>query len=254
MPPQLAARDHRNLVERQFSQPNLQGPDMKRGVSFFLIAFLVVAANGCLAQKASPTDKKTLTPTAEAPKAAAEPLDPQLVIKMADDYFNAAQVMTADFVQVGVDGRRSEGKLYVAKPGRLRFEYAQPATMEIIADGTTVAIRDRKLQTQQLYFISQTPLKFLLKEDLNLKRDVKVVDVTSDPHSTTITVEDGSTFGGTSRIKLNFDSKTFSLKLWEVTDPQGYQTLVTLHNIDLKSIPDRNLFRIPSDSIWPTQN
>jgi outer membrane lipoprotein-sorting protein len=228
---------------------------MKRGIGFFLSAWLVVAASGaCLAQKAAPTEKKFLSPAAEAPKAASEPIDPQVAIQMADDYFNAAQVMTADFVQVGVDGRRSEGKLFVAKPGRLRFEYAQPATMEIIADGTTVAIRDRKLQTQQLYFISQTPLKFLLKEELNLKRDVKVVDVASDPRSTTITVEDGSTFGGTSRIKLNFDSKTFSLKQWEVTDPQGYQTLVTLHNIDIKSVPDRNLFRIPSDSIWPSQN
>lgn len=228
---------------------------MKRGMGLFLSAVLVVAGNVvCLAQKAAPTEKKTPATAVDAPKPASEPLDLQVAIQMADDYFNAAQVMTADFVQVGVDGRRSEGKLYVAKPGRLRFEYAQPATMEIIADGTTVAIRDRKLQTQQLYFISQTPLKFLLKEELNLKRDVKVVDVASDPRSTTITVEDGSTFGGTSRIKLNFDSKTFSLKQWEVTDPQGYQTLVTLHNIDLRSVPDRNLFRIPSDSIWPSQN
>jgi outer membrane lipoprotein-sorting protein len=228
---------------------------MKRGIAFFMSALIVVAANGvCLAQKTPQTEKKAVIPAPEPPNAASEPLDSQLAIQMADDYFNAAQVMTADFVQVGVDGRRSEGKLYVAKPGRLRFEYAQPATMEIIADGSTVAIRDRKLQTQQLYFISQTPLKFLLKEELNLKRDVKVVDVASDPRSTTITVEDGSTFGGTSRIKLNFDSRTFSLKQWEVTDPQGYQTLVTLHNVDLKSVPDRNLFRIPSDSIWPSQN
>lgn len=228
---------------------------MKRGIAISLGALLIViACTASQAQKAAPPEKKVPAKIVEEPKETATTIDPQIAIQMADDYFNSAQVMTADFVQVGVDGRRSEGKLYVAKPGRLRFEYARPASMEIIADGTTVAIRDRKLKTQQLYFISQTPLKFLLKQELDLKRDVKVLDVTSDPRSTTIAVEDSTTFGGTSKIKLNFDSKTFSLKQWEVTDPQGYQTLVTLHNIDLKSIPDPTLFRIPSDSIWPSPN
>jgi outer membrane lipoprotein-sorting protein len=126
--------------------------------------------------------------------------------------------------------------------------------MEIIADGLSVAIRDRKLQTQEIYFIGETPLKFFVKKEIELKKDTKILDVNSDNKSTTITVEDSATFGGTSKIKLNFDSKTFSLKQWEVTDPQGYQTLITLHNIDLKSIPDRALFQIPSDNGFPSQN
>ena len=44
--------------------------------------------------------------------------------------------MIGDFVQIGPDGRKSEGKLYVQRPGKIRFEYAQPATMEIVSDGT----------------------------------------------------------------------------------------------------------------------
>jgi outer membrane lipoprotein-sorting protein len=227
---------------------------MNRGLGYIFALLLFVTANSVSeAQKLSSPEKKTL-PKQEESKMAPEGLDPQIAIQMADDYFNAAKFMTADFVQVGVDGRRAEGKLYVSKPGKLRFEYAQPATMEIIADGVSVAIRDRKLQTQQIYFIGQTPLKFLLQEHLKLKRDVKIIDVASDSRSTTITIEDTATFGGTSKIKLAFDNKNFALKQWEVTDPQGYQTLVTLHNIDLKSIPDSGLFRIPSNDIWPSQN
>ncbi len=227
---------------------------MNRGLGYFLAFLLFVMSSGASqAQKASAPEKKT-PPKQENSKAAPEGLDPQIAIQMADDYFNAAKFMTADFVQVGVDGRRAEGKLYVSKPGKLRFEYAQPATMEIIADGVSVAIRDRKLQTQQIYFIGQTPLKFLLQEHLKLKRDVKITNVSSNTNSTIITLEDTATFGGTSKIKLAFDNKNFSLKQWEVTDPQGYQTLVTLHNIDLKSVPDNGLFRIPSNEIWPSQN
>ena len=126
--------------------------------------------------------------------------------------------------------------------------------MEIIADGSMVAIRDRQLQNQETYMLSQTPLKFLLKADINLAKDVKIISVTSDSTGTIITVEDSTTFGGVSRIRLKFDTASFSLKQWEVTDPQGYVTLVTLNNIDLKSVPERGLFRIPSDGGWPSPN
>ena len=85
--------------------------------------------------------------------------------------------MTADFVQIGGDGKRSEGKLHVQRAGRVRFEYAQPATMEVVADGAQVAVRDRKLNTQDLYFIDQTPLKFLMKEKIDLEKDVDVEEV-----------------------------------------------------------------------------
>ena len=152
--------------------------------------------------------------------------------------------MTADFVQIGGDGKRSEGKLYVQRAGRVRFEYAQPATMEVVADGVQVAVRDRKLATQDLYFISQTPLKFLMKEKIDLEKDVTVQDVATDDSGITIFIEDKATFGGTSHVRLIFDPKTFKLKQWQVKDPQGYETLISLFNIDQTKTPDAELFKI----------
>ena len=154
-------------------------------------------------------------------------------IQKANAWFNAAQTMVGDFVQIGPDGRKSEGKIYVQRPGKLRFEYAQPATMEIVADGTSVIIRDRKLATQDTYFLAQTPLKFLLKDNIDLNKDVRVQAVTGDGATTSISVEDKATFGGTSHIRLTFDTKTSALTQWIVTDPQGYDTKVSLYNLDL---------------------
>jgi outer membrane lipoprotein-sorting protein len=185
---------------------------------------------------------KAVAATAPAPNP--PPFDPYAAIAKANAYFNNASTMVGDFVQVGADGRRSEGKLYVQRPGRLRFEYARPASLEVVADGEKVAIRDRKLSTQDLYFIQQTPLKFLLKEQINLSKDTKVLDVTNDPNNTTILIEDGTTLGGTSKIRLMFDPLTFQLKQWLVTDPQGYDTLVSLYNVDFKEKPDPSLFTI----------
>jgi outer membrane lipoprotein-sorting protein len=177
------------------------------------------------------------------------PIDPAVAVQKANAYFNSATSMVADFVQISGD-RRSEGKIYVQKPGKLRFEYADPATLDIIADGSTVAILDRKDRSDpEFYFIWQTPLKFLLKDQIDLSKDVSVVDVASDPDTVTITVEDKLTFGGTSRIKLMFDTAQFQLKQWEVTDPQGNETLVSLFNVDFTDTPDPDLFKITENRL-----
>jgi outer membrane lipoprotein-sorting protein len=173
-----------------------------------------------------------------------KPMERGEAVKRADAFFNSSPVMTADFVQIGADGKRSEGKLYVQRAGRVRFEYAQPATMEVVADGVQVAVRDRKLNTQDLYFIAQTPLKFLMKEKIDLEKDVTVQDVTTDDAGVTIFIEDKVTFGGTSHLRLIFDPKNFTLKQWQVKDPQGYETLISLFNIDQTKTPDPELFKI----------
>ena len=170
--------------------------------------------------------------------------DAAAIVQKANAWFNSNPTLIGDFNQIGADGRRTTGKLYVQKPGRLRFEYASPATLEIVADGTSVAVRDRKLATQDEYFISQTPLKFLLKSQIDISQDTKILDVSNTATGSVISIEDKATFGGTSRIKLVFDPVTFALKQWTVLDPQGFETLVTLANLDLKKKPSADLFKI----------
>ncbi len=174
-------------------------------------------------------------------------MDAANAVEHANAWFNANPTLIADFVQIGADGKRTQGRLSVLKPGRLRFEYASPATLEIVADGTSVAVRDRRLATQDVYFISQTPLKFLLKEKIEIARDTKILGVTMDPKAISILIEDRATFGGVSRINLVFDAQTSALKQWTVIDPQGYETQVMLSNLDLKTRPSADLFKINTD-------
>lgn len=206
---------------------------------------------------ADPAAQKAAKPAAQAPAPAMAgatiaptPPEPEKsltraeAVKRANAFFNASPVMTADFVQIGGDGKRSEGRLHVQRAGRVRFEYAQPATMEVVADGAQVAVRDRKLNTQDLYFITQTPLKFLMKDKIDLEKDVTLEDVKIEDSGVTIFIEDKATFGGTSHVRLIFDPKTFKLKQWQVKDPQGYETLISIFNIDQAKIPDAALFKI----------
>ncbi len=202
----------------------------------------------------APTPEAQPSKPVDGPPAPFVPLDPAVAIQKANAYFNKTATMIADFVQLGSDGRRAEGRIFVQKPGRLRFEYAAPATLDVIADGTTVVVVDRKVNSVQQYFIWQTPLKFLLKDNIDLNRDVQVLNVTSDPDTVSILVEDKQVFGGTTYIKLMFDTATFTLKQWEVTDPQGYETLVSLFNQDFTKKPDPALFQIYQNASSNTNN
>jgi outer membrane lipoprotein-sorting protein len=170
--------------------------------------------------------------------------DPATLLAQANAYFNGINTLTGSFMQIGADGRRIGGKLTLAKPGRLRFDYDQPSPLEVVADGTSVAVRDRKLNTQDLYFITQTPLKFLLREKIDLARDLTVTDVANDPGGVRISLEDRATLGGTSKIQLFFDSEMKTLSQWRITDPQGYITTVTLSNLQKGKSVDGSLFFI----------
>ncbi|MCA1999365.1 MAG: outer membrane lipoprotein carrier protein LolA [Hyphomicrobiales bacterium] len=159
-------------------------------------------------------------------------------------YFNAMRGLRADFVQISPDGRRFGGVLHLLRPGRMRFEYNPPATLEIVSDGRSVAIRDRKLNTQDLYLIGQTPLKFLLQPKIDIAKDAKVIDLRRAGAEILLDIEDRGTIGGTSKIRVVFDGESHALKEWTVTDPQGATTRVMLSNLNLAALPDKALFVI----------
>jgi outer membrane lipoprotein-sorting protein len=168
----------------------------------------------------------------------------QQLVGRVSAYLSSVRLMSGDFVQVGPDGRKTEGQFYIQKPGRVRFEYQAPSPIELIADGQSVVVRDRKLATQDLYPLSQTPLRFLVADQIDLLRDTTVVGVTSDDVFNTVIIEEKQVIGGTHRLMLMFGAKDLQLRQWTVTDPQGYDTTVAIYNVDSKKTPKPELFVI----------
>jgi outer membrane lipoprotein-sorting protein len=159
-------------------------------------------------------------------------------------YLSSLQTLVGNFVQVGPDGNKTKGDFYIQKPGKVRFEYEPPSPIDIIADGSSVAVRDRKLATQDIYPLSQTPLRYLLSDRIDLLKDTNVVSVTADNLFVSITIEEKQALIGTSRLMLMIGAKDGQLKQWTVTDPQGYDTTVAVYNLDANKKVDSSLFKI----------
>jgi outer membrane lipoprotein-sorting protein len=159
-------------------------------------------------------------------------------------YLSSLQTLVGNFVQVGPDGTKLKGDFYIQKPGKVRFEYDAPSPIAIIADGSSLAVRDTKLATQDIYPLSQTPLRFLLSDRIDLLKDTNVVSVTADDLFISVTIEEKQALIGTSRLMLMVGAKDGQLKQWTVTDPQGYDTTVAVYNVDTSKKVDPSLFKI----------
>jgi outer membrane lipoprotein-sorting protein len=188
-------------------------------------------------QPAPPAAATVTAPTAFNPAQRAQ-------VDKVSAYLSSVQQLVGNFVQVGPDGSRVKGDFYMQKPGKVRFEYDPPSPIEIIADGQSVVVRDRKLATQDLYPLSQTPLRFLLSGRIDLLRETNVVAVRSDDVYVTVIIEEKQPVIGTSRLMMMMGAKDYALKQWTVTDPQGYDTTVAVSNLDTSKRPDPGLFRI----------
>jgi outer membrane lipoprotein-sorting protein len=191
-----------------------------------------------------PFDLRNVTGALHPGEATAFDAKQRALIDRVSNYLTNVQTLVGDFVQVGPDGNRTEGQFYIQKPGRVRFEYSPPAKIDIIADGQSVVVRDRELATQDVYPLSQTPLRFLLSDQIDLLKDTNVVSVSADDVFVTVVIEEKQAIVGTNRLMLMFGAKDFQLRQWTVTDSQGYDTTVAVYNLDSTKKPDPSMFKI----------
>ncbi len=143
---------------------------MIRLLSRFGFAALAVFIAGA-ALAAPPSSSMPSRPAASLDR------DQRTQLEKINGYFNSITNLSGKFVQVGPDGNKTEGDFYMLKPGKVRFEYDEPSPIELISDGDAFAFRDRKLATQDIYPLSQTPLRFLLSDRLDLLKVTNFIDV-----------------------------------------------------------------------------
>ena len=214
-----------------------------------VVATVALVLSAVIASATAQTVPVTPTGTAAAaPQGSTDSEAKQrALVERINGYLSNIQTLVGDFVQVGPDGARTEGQFFIQKPGKVRFEYKPPSRVDVIADGQSVVVRDRKLATQDLYPLSQTPLRYLLSDRIDLGHDTNLVSVAVDDVFVTLVIEEKQ-FVGTNRLVLMFGAKDLQLRQWTVTDPQGYDTTVAVYNLDTKKKPDPDLFKINYDN------
>src|SRR5262245_7808690 len=164
-------------------------------------------------------------------------------VKEVANYIQGFKTLQGEFTQVCSKGNVSKGVFVISKPGKMRFEYAAPNPFIIISDGTWVTIKNRSKDKAEEYPLSQTPLRLVLDDDIDLLKEANILEVEIKDGFTTITLQDRKkTVPG--HLILVYDETKKALQQWVVVDGQGRRTTVSLENIVAGGNPDPKLFKI----------
>ncbi len=171
------------------------------------------------------------------------------IVKKVNGYFNALGDMKGDFIQTTQDQKAMKGKFMVKRPGRFRFDYARPSRQIIISDGEYLAIQDLDLNNEDRVSLDQTPFRLLLRKDVDLIRDAKIVEVQESDDQLVLALTDKSP-DAPGKIKLLLTTKPeVELKEWVTTDAQGLDTKVELSQVTKGETLDAKLFKIEAVSL-----
>ena len=153
------------------------------------------------------------------------------IVNKVSGYFADLSTLKGSFVQIGADNKRMRGKFYVKRPGRFRFDYARPSRQIVISDGRYLAIQDLDLNNEDRVALDETPFRLLLRTDVNLVRDARIVEVQEAEDLLVVTLEDKSP-DTPGRIKLYLATKPMlELKEWVTRDAQGLDTRVEVSDL-----------------------
>jgi outer membrane lipoprotein-sorting protein len=169
----------------------------------------------------------------------------KLPLNTISSYLNDLRTAEGTFTQINDDGTVDTGKIYIKRPGKMRFEYNAPNSGLVVASANAVYILDSKSnQSPETYPLRRTPLSLILARNVNLAQANMVVGHDFDGTATVVTAQDPKNpeYGN---IQLKFTGNPVELRQWVINDSGGGQTTVVLAELKTGGSLSNRLFDVP---------
>ena len=174
---------------------------------------------------------------------AAKPVGDAKDIQRVEEYLTNLYSIVADFNQVDAGGGVAEGKFYLKKPGKMRWEYKPPTPILLVSNGKVMTYYDSELDQVNYIAFDDTLAGFLAQEKITLtSKSAQLVDFVAKEGVIRATIvqrqkpDEGS-------LTLEFSDKPLQLKQMVVTDARGQRTNIQLQNATYgENLPD-SLFK-----------
>lgn len=162
-------------------------------------------------------------------------------IARVEAYLNNIRTLRADFIQTASSGGFAEGRFYLRRPGRLRFDYSPAGTLQMFADGFWLIYVDHELEQITHIPLSDTPAGVLIDDDVKLSGKFRVTRIERGPAILRVhLVRSEEADAGT--LVLMLSDRPLALRQWTVIDAKGIATRVTLVNPEFNVAIDDRVF------------
>src|SRR5258706_13408347 len=162
-------------------------------------------------------------------------------LERVSTYLNSIRTLKGRFVQIDPNGGFEQGEFYLAKPGRMRFEYHPPDPLLIVSDGDTVAVKNSKLKTVDRYPLTDTPLDLILGDKIDLNHNLALTGMSEQQGTLVIHARSASSHAQ-GDISIAFAEQPLELRQWTVVDAQGLTTTVALSDVQVGAELPGSLF------------
>jgi outer membrane lipoprotein-sorting protein len=152
------------------------------------------------------------------------------VVAQAQAYLQGLTSAQGNFVETS-GAQRREGRFWIQRPGKMRFEYTNPAGLLVVSDGSNVKRYDPRLNVFRQVPLGSTPLSTFLARTVRLDQGVRIDRVTRMASGAfAITARDNRRPNDGSVI-LSFAGSPLRLHEWTITDAQGGRTRTQLTSL-----------------------
>lgn len=180
--------------------------------------------------------------------------DDRTVLQQAQTYLQGLTSAQGDFVETGPGGQVRRGKFWLQRPGRMRFEYTDPAGLLVVSNGSNVMRYDPRLEVFRQVPLSQTPLSTFLAREVRLDQGVRIDRVTRMASGAYAITARDSRRPNDGQVILAFAGNPVRLQEWTITDAQGARTRTQLTT--LRDAPGlaASLFQLRDPTRRPGRN
>ena len=153
-------------------------------------------------------------------------------------FFQEFKTLRADFSQVVMDENlvpleESDGRLWIARPGRFRWNYHPPFAQQIVADGVRIWIYDIDLEQvtvrDQRSMLEGTPASLLAGQG-DLGTDYVIQDLGQQGSVVWVSLQPKVSNGGFAEVQLGFQNDT--LRLIQLLDHLDQITRIVLSHVE----------------------
>jgi outer membrane lipoprotein-sorting protein len=183
-----------------------------------------------------------LSPVADGAPAPAAALSSQDTadLQRITAYLNSIHTMYARFHQSSAGGATASGQLWMARPGRMRFEYDPPSPILLLADMFYVYYVDKELVEMSKVGLKSTPAWLLLRDPITFS-DLIITRFERGPNVLRISVVEKAEPDNGS-LTMVFSDHPLALRQWTIVDQQRKATTVSLSDERFGVALDPKLF------------